>query len=140
MITPKQQELLSQLKKKPFTNTAELCRLLGISRARLNVLIAPLIRRKMIKKSGAARATVYSLGERRSSKEIRRENWELRQQVRQLEKELEDRKVIERAKELFCAQFDISPAEAYRKMQLKSMESGSPMRQIADGLLQAFDF
>lgn len=139
MLTPKQQLLISQLKKKPFWASAELCQQLGISRARLNILIAPLISRKMVKKNGAARATSYSLGEQRSQAEIRRENWELRQQVRQLEKELEDRKVIERAKEVFCAQFDILPTEAYRKMQEQSMDRGCPMRQIADGILAAFE-
>ena len=127
------------LSEKPFLQTREIQRALRLTRARINQLIMPLVKKGLIKKEGRARATIYRLTETRSREQISRENWELRAKVRELEKTLEDRKVIERAKEILIAQFDILPTEAYRKLQEQSMESGRTMREIAEAILSAYE-
>ncbi|MDD5383241.1 MAG: ANTAR domain-containing protein [Candidatus Margulisbacteria bacterium] len=139
MLNSRQQEIIDILSGQSGLPSAELRQKLGLTRARLNQLIAPLIKKQLVKKAGAARATVYRLTDKRSQGQIRRENWELRQKVKQLEKTLEDRKVIERAKEVLIAQFDILPTEAYRKLQEQSMDSGRPMREVAERIVSAFE-
>ena len=139
MLTPKQEQLLKLLKKQPCFSTHELEKALHVSRARINQLIHPLVHKKMVKRSGRARATTYSITDKRSLEQIRRENWCLRNKVKELEKVLEDRKVIERAKEIIMAQFDVLPTEAYRKLQEQSMDSGRSMRKIAEGILAAYE-
>ncbi|MBN3033307.1 MAG: ANTAR domain-containing protein [Candidatus Saganbacteria bacterium] len=139
MLTNRQREILELLKSKPLLTAEELREKFGFSRARLSQLLALLIKQKLVRREGRARATVYRLADRRIPEQVRRENWELRQKVAQLEKTLEDRKVIERAKELLAAQFDIGPAEAYRKLQERSMDSGRPLREVADRILSAFE-
>lgn len=127
------------LNEKPFLRTREIQQALHLTRARINQLIMPLVKKGLIKKEGQARATIYKVTDRRSREQISRENWELRAKVRELEKTLEDRKVIERAKEILIAQFDILPTEAYRKLQEQSMDSGRSMREIAEGILSAYE-
>ena len=56
-----------------------------------------------------------------------------------LEKALDDRQIIERAKDILIAQFDILPTEAYRKLQEQSMDSGRSMREIAEKILSAYE-
>lgn len=138
MLNVRQQEILDYLKEKPFVQARELRRALRLTRGRIHQLMAPLIRRGLVKKEGAARATVYLLGEKRSKEEITRENWDLRKKNKELEKMLEDRKVIEQAREILIAQFGILPTEAYRKLQEQSMDSGRSMREIAEGILSAY--
>jgi len=130
---------LRLLNEKPFLRTREIQQALHLTRARINQLIMPLVKKGLIKKEGQARATIYKVTDRRSREQISRENWELRAKVRELEKTLEDRKVIERAKEILIAQFDILPTEAYRKLQEQSMDSGRSMREIAEGILSAYE-
>lgn len=139
MLNSRQQEIVGLLSGQPSLPSAELREKLDLTRARLNQLIAPLVKRRLVKKEGAARATAYRLTDQRSQEQIRRENWELRQKVAQLEKALEDRKVIERAKEVLIAQFDIPPTEAYRKLQEQSMDSGRTMREVAERIVSAFE-
>jgi len=139
MLSARQEEILRWLSEKPFLRTRELQQALRLTRARINQLIMPLVRQGLIKREGHARATIYRLTDRRSKDQISRENWELRNKVRELEKTLEDRKIIERAKEILIAQFDILPTEAYRKLQEQSMESGRSMREIAEGILSAYE-
>jgi predicted transcriptional regulator len=139
MISPRQQELLDKLKEQPDIASHELCDRLGITRGRLNQLIVPLIKQGLVKRQGAARATVYQITDKRTNQQIRRQNWELNRRVRELEQQLDDRKVIERAKELLIAQFDIPATEAYRKLQEQSMESGRTMIEIAEGIIRAFE-
>jgi predicted transcriptional regulator len=139
MLNSRQEEILNMLGEHPVLSTRELQRELKLTRARINQLISPLIKKGLVKKEGYARATIYRLTDKRSQEQIRRENWELRSRVRELEKTLEDRKIIERAKEILIAQFDILPTEAYRKLQEQSMDSGRPMREIADGILSAYE-
>lgn len=139
MLNSRQEEILKLLGERGSLRTRELQQALKLTRARINQLIVPLVKQGMVKREGHARATVYRLTDRRSSEQIRRENWELRGKIRELEKTLEDRKVIEKAKEILIAQFDILPTEAYRKLQLQSMESGRSMREIADEILSAYE-
>jgi AmiR/NasT family two-component response regulator len=112
MLNARQKEILSLLEKHPSLQTKDLQQALKLTRARVNQLIIPL---------------------------ISRENWELRRRVMELEKSLDDRKIIERAKEILISQFDILPTEAYRKLQEQSMESGKTMREIAERILSAYE-
>jgi AmiR/NasT family two-component response regulator len=101
--------------------------------------MVPLIKQRLVKKEGRARATVYKLGDKRNISQVSRENWVLRRRVLELEKALDDRKIIDRAKEILIAQFDILPTEAYRKLQEQSMDSGKSMREIAERILSAYE-
>ncbi|MFH1542561.1 MAG: ANTAR domain-containing protein [bacterium] len=139
MLTARQQQILDLLKSQPMLATRGIQDALGLSRARVHQLIVPLLKKGLVKKEGKARATVYQLAEKRDSEQIRRENWELRRRVKELELALEDRRVIERAKEILIAQFDILPTDAYRKLQQQSMDSGRSMRVIANGILSAYE-
>lgn len=112
---------------------------LGLTRARIHQLMGPLLKKGLVKKDGRARATIYKLSDKRSFDQISKENWELRRRIAELESTLDDRKMIERAKEILIAQFDILPTEAYRKLQDQSMSSGKSMREIAESILSAFE-
>ena len=140
MLNSTQEKLLELLKQKPYLLSGEVCRKLQISRARLCQIVKPLIRKKLIAREGKARATRLQLTGQPDVDHLRRENWELKRRVKELETTLDDRKIIERAKEILMAQFDILPTEAYRKLQEQSMDSGKSMRQIAERLLQAYEF
>lgn len=139
MLTPRQEEIMVLLKEHPQLFTRELQQQLGLTRARLNQLIMPLIKKGLVTREGRARATFYKLTDKRTGEQLRRENWELKQRVKELQKALDDRKIIERAKEILIAQFDILPTEAYRKLQEQSMDSGRSIRQIAEGILAAYE-
>ena len=139
MLSDRQAEIIKLLNKNSQLKTADLLKYLKLTRARLHQLIIPLIKKGLVKRYGFARATVYKISDTRTKGQISRENWELRKKVRELESVLEDRKVIERAKEILIAQFDILPTEAYRKMQDQSMDSGKPMRNIAERILAAYE-
>ena len=139
MLSERQEEILRLLKEQPQLKTSELEEALGVTRARIHQLIVPLIKKGFIKRQGQARATIYKLTDKRSNDHIRRENWELRRRIRELEENLDDRKIIERAKEILIAQFDILPTEAYRKLQEQSMDSGRLMRDVAQRILSAYE-
>lgn len=140
MLNTRQQEILERLKDQPFFKTHELETALKLTRARINQLIVPLIKRGFVKREGRARATVYSLTGKKSREAVISENWQLKRRVMELEKSLDDRKVIERAKEILIAQFDILPTEAYRKLQEQSMEKGRSIREMAERILAAYEF
>lgn len=123
----------------PELTSRDLQKSLKLTRARIHQLMVPLVKQRLVKKTGKARATVYKISEKRNISQIIKENWQLRQRLLELEKALDDRKIIERAKEILIAQFDILPTEAYRKLQQQSMESGKSMRQIAERILSAYD-
>ncbi|MBU1704060.1 MAG: ANTAR domain-containing protein [Candidatus Margulisiibacteriota bacterium] len=139
MLNSRQEQILKLLAQHPSLCTKELQQSLALTRARINQLIAPLIKQGLIKKEGKARATIYKLTDKRSNDQIRRENWKLRKKVGELQKALDDRRIIERAKEILIAQFDILPTEAYRKLQEQSMDSGRSMRDIAHSILSAYE-
>jgi len=138
-MNQRQQEILKLLSQHPSIGTKQVQEALGLTRARVHQLLVPLLKKGLVKKEGRARATVYKLAEKRSFEQITRENWELRRKVLELEKTLDDRKLIERAKEILIAQFDILPTEAYRKLQDQSMNSGKSMREVAESILAAFE-
>ncbi|MFH1826022.1 MAG: ANTAR domain-containing protein [bacterium] len=139
MLSQRQAQILKLLEAPSHLPSGELVAALGLTRARLNQLIAPLIKKGLVRKEGYARATIYKISDKRSKEQISRENWQLRQEVRELEKTLGDRRIIEQAKEILIAQFDILPTDAYRKLQEKSMSSGRSMRKIAEGILAAYE-
>jgi len=138
-LNTRQENIIDILREHHKLGTSALQKALGLTRARIHQLVAPLIVKGLIKREGRARSTVYFLSEKRSKEQIIRENWELRRQVHELSEALEDRKVIERAKEILSAQFDIPPTEAYRKLQEQSMDSGRSMRQISNAILSAYE-
>ncbi|NQU17483.1 MAG: ANTAR domain-containing protein [Candidatus Saganbacteria bacterium] len=139
-MNSRQRQILDLLNSHDLLSTRDLLRPLKITRARLNQLIVPLMKKGLVKREGRARATIYKITDKRSFEQITRKNWELRNRIRELEKTLEDRRVIEQAKEILIAQFDILPTEAYRKLQEQSMDRGRSMREIADGILLAYEF
>lgn len=67
-------------------------------------------------------------------------NTELRVMKEVVEKELEERKRIERAKELLADRKKISGQEAYKLMRKQSMNSRVPMAKIAESILLASAF
>jgi len=138
-MNSRQQEILKLLSQQPELATRDIQKAMELTRARVHQLIVPLLKKGLVKKEGRARATVYKLSDKRSIEQITRENWELRRKVLELQKSLDDRKVIERAKEILSAQFDIRPTEAYRKLQDRSMSSGRSMREVADSILYAYE-
>ena len=139
MLNNRQEEILGLLSKHPYLGTKEIQKALKLTRARVHQLISPLVKKGLIKNEGKARATIYKLSDKRGREQISRENWELRRKVLELEKNLNDRKIIERAKEILIAQFDILPTDAYRKLQEQSMDSGRSMRDIAHSILSAYE-
>lgn|GEM_PF-1225579 len=141
MLNRRQEEIIELLSGQPHLRTRELEEALGITRSRINQIIVPLIKKGLVKREGRARATVYLL--RKKVKNIdqnSRENWKLRQRILELEKQLDERKIIERAKEILIAQFEILPTDAYRKLQQQSMDSGRSMREIAGSILSAYQY
>ena len=60
-FTPKQEELLALLGKRGVLGGAQICQMMVINRARVNQLIAPLVRAGIVHKEGAARAVRYRL-------------------------------------------------------------------------------
>lgn len=63
-LTPKQEELLALLDRKGMAGAAQICEGMKINRARVNQLIAPLVRFGLVIKEGAARAVRYRLSEK----------------------------------------------------------------------------
>ena len=84
MLSQRQEEILRSLKEQPFLKTSELEETLELTRARINQLIVPLIKKGFVKRDGRARATIYKITDKRSMDHIRRENWELRRRMREL--------------------------------------------------------
>ena len=60
----------------------------------------------------------------------------LERELTRLKKELEDRKVIEKAKGILMRKKSISEAEAYRRIQTMSMDSRVAMRDIAFKIIE----
>lgn len=58
-LTPKQSELLELLKKNRVLGSAQICREMKINRARVNQLIAPLVKAGIVSKEGVTRAVLY---------------------------------------------------------------------------------
>lgn len=67
------------------------------------------------------------------------EKQELANEVGQLEKKLEERKVIERAKGLIMEQLRLSEADAMRRLQKQARDSRRPMVDLARSVIEAHD-
>jgi response regulator NasT len=65
----------------------------------------------------------------------RRRMGRLERELTKLKRELDDRKVIEKAKGILMKRKSISEAEAYRRIQKMSMDSRVAMRDIAEKLI-----
>lgn len=61
VITPRQEELVELLNMKGSLSSSDIGRILKINRARVNQLISPLIKTRIVRKEGKARATRYYL-------------------------------------------------------------------------------
>ena len=61
VLTPKQDELLALLGQHGVLAAAQICQTMKINRARVNQLIAPLVRFGIVTKEGAARSVRYRL-------------------------------------------------------------------------------
>lgn len=61
-MTPKQDELLKLLKKHGTLGSTQICDRMNINRARVNQLIAPLVKAGIVIKEGTTRAVKYTLG------------------------------------------------------------------------------
>ncbi len=64
---------------------------------------------------------------------------QLEDETRALEKELETRKIVERAKEVLMRRRGLDGREAFRWIQKRSMDSRKSMRQIAEAVLISED-
>jgi Fic family protein len=60
-LTPKQTELLEFIDKKGVVGSGEICQHMEINRARVNQLVSPLIKAKVVVREGDARAAKYRL-------------------------------------------------------------------------------
>lgn len=67
-------------------------------------------------------------------KNIRKIN-ELKKEITDLQKVLENRKVMDRAKALLMKKYSFDEEKAHRYIQKKSMETRKPVREIADIIL-----
>lgn len=60
-LTPKQNELLELLERAGVLGSAQICKQMKINRARVNQLIAPLVRAGLVSKEGVTRSVLYRL-------------------------------------------------------------------------------
>lgn len=65
------------------------------------------------------------------------QNRELGREVTDLSEKLEARKLIDRAKGILMEEFKLSESEAYRRIQLKSMNDRKSMREVAEAVILA---
>ncbi|MDR2772857.1 MAG: ANTAR domain-containing protein [Elusimicrobiota bacterium] len=59
-------------------------------------------------------------------------------QINNLKKQLDDRKIIEKAKGILMKKFNLSEEEAYKEMRSKSMNSSKPIEEIAKTIIDMF--
>ena len=63
------------------------------------------------------------------------ENAQLMLKTRQIQEELETRKIVERAKGILMRMQGLSEEEAFRRIQKKSMNMRKPMKEIAEAII-----
>lgn len=63
------------------------------------------------------------------------ENTELLVRTKVIQEELEERKLVERAKGILMRDHGFTEAEAYRRIQKASMDTRTPMRELAEALI-----
>lgn len=65
------------------------------------------------------------------------QNVELAKQLSNVEERLEARKAVDRAKGILMKKYEVDEAEAYRRIQLQSMNLRKSMREVADAIILA---
>jgi two-component system, response regulator PdtaR len=65
------------------------------------------------------------------------QNLQLNKEVSSLEEKLETRKVIDRAKGILMDEHGLNESEAYRRIQLQSMNLRKTMKEVADAIILA---
>jgi two-component system, response regulator PdtaR len=66
------------------------------------------------------------------------EEWiELDQKVDELENKLETRKLVDRAKGILMDQYGLKEQDAFRRIQVQSMNTRKTMREIAEAIILA---
>ncbi|HET7079846.1 MAG TPA: response regulator [Chloroflexia bacterium] len=83
---------------------------------------------KPFSEGGLRPAIEVTLARFREFQEMARETHDLREQ-------LETRKLVERAKGVLMAQYNLNEAEAFRRIQKASMDTRRPMKAIAEAIL-----
>ena len=63
------------------------------------------------------------------------ENAQLMLKTREIQEELETRKIVERAKGILMRMQGLSEEEAFRRIQKKSMNMRKPMKEIAEAII-----
>ncbi|MBW3625462.1 MAG: response regulator [Armatimonadetes bacterium] len=66
-----------------------------------------------------------------------REYIEIEEKVGQLEDALETRKLVDRAKGILMKKYGLSEPEAFRRIQIQSMKTRKPMKDLAEALILA---
>ncbi|NPV90304.1 MAG: ANTAR domain-containing protein [Firmicutes bacterium] len=64
---------------------------------------------------------------------------EMEHEIEELKDKLENRKLIEKAKGIVMSNLRLSESEAYRYIQTRSMNQKTPMKQIAQAIILAFE-
>jgi len=59
----------------------------------------------------------------------------LKEEIKKLKAQLEDRKLIEKAKGIIMEKHGLPESQAYRLMQKRSMETGTPLRELAKAII-----
>jgi response regulator NasT len=65
------------------------------------------------------------------------QNIELGKEVSTLQEKLESRKLIDRAKGILMDEYQINESEAYRRIQIQSMNLRKSMREVAEAIILA---
>lgn len=66
-----------------------------------------------------------------------REMIELEKEVGRLEDALETRKVVDKAKGILMKKYNLSEPDAFRRIQIQSMKSRKPMKDLAEAIILA---
>ncbi|NLX70195.1 MAG: ANTAR domain-containing protein [Clostridiales bacterium] len=59
----------------------------------------------------------------------------LKDEIKKLKEQLEDRKLIEKAKGIIMDKLGVTEKEAYRLLQKQSMDTGTPLRELAKAII-----
>jgi response regulator NasT len=62
----------------------------------------------------------------------------LKEEINKLKSQLEERKVIEKAKGIIMEKYGLTESQAYRLMQKRSMETGTPLRDLAKAVILSY--
>jgi len=83
----------------------------------------------------------YNSGDLAPAIEVARSRYEqeqaLREEVTNLEDRLETRRLVDQAKGILMREHELDEAEAYRRIQVQSMNTRKTMRQVAEAIILA---